>query len=345
MFINKNNDYKNIFNFRFSDIFNINILNKTYIQITNYLNNKYNNNSQKIIKSNTNIKKIKIYSVDLFNKKNFLRWIKSKLKDSFIIKFDSNNPDYLIFNIFGKEHLNKKYKNSVKIAIYTENKIPDFNYADYALGHAHINYLDRYFKYSIFLWKDYQKINKVREKVLSMPIRSKFCAALITNSKSSDKFRLYFINELSKYKKIDMGGNYKNNIGGRIQNKLEFLSSYKFSIAMENSNGDGYISEKIIDSFNSGTIPIYYGDYMIDEFINPKSYILVKGIKDIKEKINYIKKIDNNDELYKKILKEKVIIKDNFQNIIDKELKLFLKNIFYQNKKKAYRIDNKIYNT
>ena len=79
---------------------------------------------------------------------------------------------------------------------------------------------------------------------------------------------------------------------------------------------------------------------MIDEYINPKSFILVKGIKDIKEKINYIKEIDNNDELYKKILKEKVIIKDNFENLIDEELKQFFKNIFIQDKAKAYRIDN-----
>jgi hypothetical protein len=43
---------------------------------------------------------------------------------------------------------------------------------------------------------------------------------------------------------------------------------------MENSNGDGYISEKIVDSFRAGTIPIYYGDYILDEFINPKTYIL-----------------------------------------------------------------------
>ena len=70
-----------------------------------------------------------------------------------------------------------------------------------------------------------------------------------------------------------MGGYVFNNVGGKITNKTEFLSSYKFSIAMENSEGDGYISEKIIESFISGTIPIYYGDYMIDEFINPKSYI------------------------------------------------------------------------
>ena len=48
-----------------------------------------------------------------------------------------------------------------------------------------------------------------------------------------------------------MGGKYNNNIGGRVLNKTKFLNSYKFSIAMENSNGDGYISEKIIINLNS----------------------------------------------------------------------------------------------
>lgn len=82
-----------------------------------------------------------------------------------------------------------------------------------------------------------------------------------------------------------MGGRYRNNIGGRVKDKIKFLSSYKFSLAMENSNGDGYLSEKILQSYISGTIPIYYGDYLIDEYINPKTYILIKGEKDIEEKL------------------------------------------------------------
>jgi hypothetical protein len=40
---------------------------------------------------------------------------------------------------------------------------------------------------------------------------------------------------------------------------------------MENTEGQGYISEKIFDSFMAGKIPIYYGSYMIDAFINPKA--------------------------------------------------------------------------
>ena len=231
-----------------------------------------------------NKKLIKINCLDLFSFKRHRVWLLEKLNDSFIIKFDSENPDYILFNVFGNKHLNNKYKKSVKIAVYTENKIPDLNYADYALGHAHINYLDRYFKHSILLWRNYTIIKNIREKILNSPIRIKFCGAVISNSITSIRFRLKFINELNKYKRVDMGGKYKNNIG-KIKSKLIFLSSYKFSIAMENSEGDGYVSEKIIDSFIAGTIPIYYGDYMIDEYINPKSYILIKGNKDIKAKI------------------------------------------------------------
>ena len=110
---------------------------------------------------------------------------------------------------------------------------------------------------------------------------------------------------------MDIAGKCKNNINNVITNKIEFLSNYKFSIAMENSDGDGYLSEKIADSFLAGTIPIYYGDYLLDEFINPKSYILIKGEKDIEKKIEYIKKIDNDDNLYEKIIREKPIIDDN----------------------------------
>ena len=134
-----------------------------------------------------------------------------------------------------------------------------------------------------------------------------------------------------------MGGTVGKNIKESIINKFEFFGSYKFTIAMENSEGDGYISEKIVDSFLAGTIPIYYGDYMIDEYINPKTYILIKGEKDIKAKIKYIKEIDNNDQLYKKILKENVLIDKNIVIDTHKELKEFLSHIFEQDKSKAFR--------
>jgi len=137
-----------------------------------------------------------------------------------------------------------------------------------------------------------------------------------------------------------MGGKFLNNVGGPVKDKIKFLSSYKFSISMENSEGDGYISEKIIDSFISGTIPIYYGDYTIDEYINPKALILIKNGKNIVPKIKYIKEIDNNFEKYSNILKENILINENIVNIIEEEEKKFLYNIFQQEKLKSQRINN-----
>ena len=168
---------------------------------------------------------------------------------------------------------------------------------------------------------------------------------MISNINSTDGFRNKFINELSKYKTIDMGRIYKSNDGRIVRNKISFLSSYKFSIAMENSEGQGYISEKIFDLFIAGTILIYYGGYMIDEFINPKSFILIKNEKDILKKIEYIKQFDNDEKLYEKILNEKLFINDNLISTSEIEKAEFFSHIFEQKQNQAKRIDNYHFNS
>ena len=76
------------------------------------------------------------------------------------------------------------------------------------------------------------------------------------------------------------------------------------------------------------------------EEINPNSFILIRGKKDMNDKIKYIKEIDKNDELYKKILKEKVFIDTKYKEKIEEEKEEFLFHIFSQDIKKAKRIDN-----
>ena len=319
----KSDHIKNIIvkSFRNSDHLIMLFETKLFIDISNYIN-KINIKRKK--------KSIFFYTVDLFPGQNITNYLLNKLSDYFIFKFDENNPDYLIYNVFGKKHLEVKYKNCIKIAYYTENKIPDLNEADYAIGFSHINYLDRFFVNergnSII-------IQKIRDKVINNLIRKKFCAAVISNRYSSDGFRLKFIDELGKYKRVDMGGGFNNNIGGRVKDKIKFFSSYKFSIAMENSQGDGYTSEKIFHSYFSGTIPLYYGNYMINEIFDPKSYILILGEKDMIKKVEYIKQIDNNDKLYISILKGYKFV-DRKRNV---ELKDFFYNIFAQEKSYAFR--------
>ena len=121
----------------------------------------------------------------------------------------------------------------------------------------------------MFLFMNLNEINKARKQaILFRSIKDKFCAGIISNCNSN--FRIKFIEKLNNYKKVDMGGNCYNNIGRKVKNKIKFLMDYKFSISMENSGGDGYITEKIVASFLAGTIPIYYGDFLVDEYIHYK---------------------------------------------------------------------------
>ena len=276
----------NALNFKNVDKFQILFSRESLNNISNHLNLNYFSNLSKKDSFYSNQTSEKIISIDcidfLYNSKYCINYLKRifQNKKNYIFKIDIDNPDYLLYDVFGCQHKDPKYNNSIKIAFFSENIIPDFNEVDYSVSQAHIIYLDRYFKYPSFIWRlnlfRKYNIDKIRQEVLNHPIREKFCAAVISNNYSFANFRIDFIKELNKYKKVDMGGYAFNNIGGQVKNKIEFLSSYKFSISMENSEGDGYVTEKIIESFIAGTIPIYYGDYMIDEYINPKAYILIK---------------------------------------------------------------------
>ena len=337
LILNKNKS----FIFKNNDIFLFKFNLKSFKDISFLINkNKYYlKKNQSMIQNSLNTKKtIKIFFEDC--KDYQINTILNTLHKKYKVIITDNKPDYLFFDTFGCNHLKKKYNNLIKIAFFTENQIPDFNIADYSFGLYHINFIDRYFSRPKYINSLNNKFfQKVKNKFLNSTIKKKFCASVISNYFSTDFFRLKFIKELNKYKRVDMGGKYLNNVG-YVSNKISFLSSYKFSIAMENSEGDGYTSEKIIDSFLAGTIPIYYGNYMVDEFINPKSFILIRGEKDMIQKIEYIKKIDKDDELYRNILKEKVIINEDLTNTNIKEYEEFFFHIFEQEKFKAKRVDN-----
>jgi hypothetical protein len=61
-----------------------------------------------------------------------------------------------------------------------------------------------------------------------------------------------------------------------VDYKLEALKDYQFSIVMENCCVDNYWSEKIIDCFKTGTIPIYYGPDSIGRTFNTDGIIPFK---------------------------------------------------------------------
>ena len=115
------------------------------------------------------------------------------------------------------------------------------------------------------------------------------------------QLRLECVNEISKHQPhVDIFGRGIN----PIQSKLEGLKDYYYSITMENTKLPSYFTEKIIDCFLSGTIPIYYGCVNIEKYFNIKG-ILTFDTKD--ELIDIINKL--TPEFYQDNLEA---IKENY---------------------------------
>ena len=68
-----------------------------------------------------------------------------------------------------------------------------------------------------------------------------------------------------------------------INNKIDGLSQYAFSIAMENCSQNFYFSEKLIDCFLTDTVPVYWGCAQIDRYFDPRGYLQFASIDELQK--------------------------------------------------------------
>lgn len=93
--------------------------------------------------------------------------------------------------------------------------------------------------------------------------------------------------------------------------KREFLKDYKFSIAFENNSVKNYVTEKIIDAFMAGNIPIYWGCPNIAEYFNPDSFVNVHDYDSIEDAVARVREIDTNPDLYEQYRNAVIVPEDS----------------------------------
>lgn len=227
--------------------------------------------------------------------------------DVTILPDDSpESPDLLFFSCFGEKHLD--YFGSVKVFFTGENLIPDFNLCDYGIGFACLDFGARYLRFPLYPTYDcYPPLlqGEYYTGVDSCPPEDRpFCSMVISNHQKRDPFLFRFEEQLAQYKSIAYGGEYKNNVGGAVEDKIAFIARYKFNIAFENSEGDGYTTEKIVEALYARTVPIYWGNRLINKEVNPSAFINVHDFDSLDRCIDYIGQIDRDPQLYLNYLAE-----------------------------------------
>jgi len=91
---------------------------------------------------------------------------------------------------------------------------------------------------------------------------------------------------------VDCYGSHTN----QVADKIAKLSQYQYSICLENSYTPGYVTEKLIDGYIAGTIPIYNGGVDTTIF-NILSFVNLDPYRDLDSDL--IRQIECNQEAYR----------------------------------------------
>lgn len=289
-------------------------------------------------------------------------------KDTILKKFiwDSANPSYL----FVSEHiyLNIKCYKEFEKYIYREDTIkiflageciePDLNLFDYAIVFdRELRDLDRVHRFppsvlhkrSIIKSSNDILIEEAKEMLTG---RSKFCCFIYSN-RNAHPMRDKLFYEISKYKKVDSLGKHLHNTTIPVSRtdtnwrelSIEMKSHYKFSIASENASYEGYISEKLLSSFQAHTVPIYWGNPYVGKEFNQEAFIDCSLYENMDDILRRIKEIDEDDDLWSYMIsqpwqtgEQTIKSEEEIQSYCE-----FIEHIFSQDINNAHRLPTGTY--
>ena len=268
-----------------------------------------------------------------------------KTKDITYLYGEIEDGDIVLYT---NRHFTENHDNvKMKIALLMETREQELEYYNY-IENNH-NKFDLVFtndKYLLELGiKNIKPVNCLaptwlNDNYIKLYSKTKLCSMISSskNTLSGHKFRLEAMNYINdNFKNIDLyGNNFKDLPSSKSHNtqclsngKIIGLKDYMFSVVIENSYYDYNFTEKIIDCFLSGTIPIYYGCPSISKFFNIKGILVFNNLNELKEIIENL-----SNELYNKMYE---YIKDNYNiahnyksfNLNDNEILNYYNYKFY----------------
>lgn len=163
-----------------------------------------------------------------------------------------------------------------------------------------------------------------------------FCS--VTQASHNDTREIIF-NKLSEYKQVTSSGPWKQNIlfeegglnkyqwlnriyagrydGLTYREKIEFFRKYKFNIAVHWGVIDNIVQEKLIHAIAANTIPIFYGNRLIeDEGFNPNKFINYHRYNP-DTLLELVKRIDNDETLFRSYIEEPIFVDNKLPDYFD----------------------------
>lgn len=109
---------------------------------------------------------------------------------------------------------------------------------------------------------------------------------------NDEPIRLEAIKEFNKYIPVVIYGRLGNKY---VRDKLEVSEKFTWNICFENDLYPGYVTEKILEAYICGNVPIYRGMLPTKSPFNPSSFINVINFASISETAKYISNLPQGE--------------------------------------------------
>ncbi|WP_341834710.1 glycosyltransferase family 10 [Chitinophaga pollutisoli] len=236
---------------------------------------------------------------------------------------DLVTPDntLLIGSVFGPKRKLKLSKSHIKMFYTGENvkRFPDFldqckKFADIAIAFDYAD-TDQYQRFPIWLEYFFEPDStpaSIRKELAEFvtnycPDNERKFASLVC-SHDKGKLRTILFHAMSTIDRVDSGGRYLNNTNALQDefqdDKARFIGQYKFNICPENTDREGYVTEKVFQAIRSNTIPVYWGglNNPEPEVLNKDAILFYNGPDSMPGLLKQIEELHRNPKLFSEFL-------------------------------------------
>jgi hypothetical protein len=126
----------------------------------------------------------------------------------------------------------------------------------------------------------------MRPRVIA-DVPARFCTVVMSNP---HPLRLRAIRELERLGVVDT---YGRAFGRPIKNKADVLKHYRYCIAFENDLYPGYVTEKAVDAWTAGAVPLWWGSDPA-EYLNPRCLVNLASLGSLSELAECLRELERD---------------------------------------------------
>jgi alpha(1,3/1,4) fucosyltransferase len=262
----------------------------------------------------------------------FVRYLLNQALGPFVVVASETEADIVVSSIFPKRPRMRKMLGVTwprhpekTISFIWENQRPDYERCRFSISSDFDSYGGRNFRVPLWYmqlqwpglerdqpasgsqaWSSFEPLVRIESLLASRPIstdRPGFCCFVAANR---EPHRMFAVERLSTIESVDLFGPIA---GKPFQgSKYQILSQYRFNLCFENSTFPGYYTEKLLQSWVGGCVPLYYSDKWFVRDFNPRAAINRNDFASLEQFVEYVAAVNASPSKFDELLSAPLLV-------------------------------------